>query len=277
MKISRRIFARGIVLGAALGANVRRSFADSLSYDPLTEPVPLPSQYQSLGAEPPMNQEFADQVSVQGTLQPTSDEVTTANKIIEAVSKLEGARPIEIVGFLLEVARGKYDPEWRSYTRAWPVDAPANPLILDFFRATKTSPVGDTTAWCAAFVNWCISKAHGGRLPAGASPPTGSAASASFRTWGKEFLAFDPKSGALSGSFTPALGDLVVFQEILPSGQSDPVHGHVSFFVKMDTDGVWCAGGNQFEGRPVVHAINSKRIPKLGKLQLHSIRRDPAL
>jgi hypothetical protein len=274
--ISRRIFTNGVVLGVTVGGGAGRLFADSLSYDPLSNPVPIPSRYQSLSGEPPMNQEFANQVSVQGTQQPTSDEVITANKIIEAVSRLDSARPIEIVGFLLDVARGKY-AEWRSYTRAWPVDAPANPLILDFFRATKTSPVGDTTAWCAAFVNWCISKAHGGKLPPGATPPTGSAASASFRTWGRESLAFDPKSGSLNGSFTPALGDLVVFQEMLPNGQPDPVHGHVSFFVKMDADGVWCAGGNQFEGKPVVHAINSKRIPKFGKLQLHSIRRDPAL
>jgi hypothetical protein len=276
MPISRRIFTSGIVLSATLGPSTR-SIADPLSYDPLPNPVPLPSQYQSLSSEPPMNQEFADQVTVQGTQPPTSAEVATANQIIDSISKMENARPIEIVGFLLEVARGKYSADWRPYTRAWPVDAPANPLILDFFRATKTSPVGDTTAWCAAFVNWCISRAHGGTLPVGASRPTGSAASASFRTWGKQSLAFDPKSGDLSGPFTPAVGDLVVFQEMLPSGQPDPIHGHVSFFVKMDADGVWCAGGNQFEGKPVVHAINSKRIPKLGRLQLHSIRRDPAL
>jgi CHAP domain len=276
MPISRRVFTNGIILSATLGGSTS-SIAESSSYDPLPNPVSLPSQYQSLSSEPPMNQEFADQVTVQGTQQPSSAEVATANQIIEAVSKIENARPIEIVGFLLDVARGKHGAEWSPYTRAWPVDAPANPLILDFFRATKTSPVGDTTAWCAAFVNWCISKAHGGKLPVGGSPPTGSAASASFRTWGKQSLAFDPQSGSLAGPFTPALGDVVVFQEMLPSGQPDPVHGHVSFFVKMNADEIWCAGGNQFEGRPVVHAINSKPIPKLGRLQLHSIRRDPAL
>ncbi len=224
-----------------------------------------------------MNEEFGDLKLVQGTLAPSSEEVAIASEIIQAVDKKPNMKPIDVAGFLLEVAKGKYGDSWRPYTRAWPVDASANPLILDFFRATNAHPEGDTTAWCAAFVNWCLLKSYKGNPPKGASLPTNSAASASFRTWGKEALLYDAASSTLAGSFEPRPGDIVVFEEIRPNGIPDPVHGHVTFFVEMDDDRIRVLGGNQFEGKPIVHAINSKWMSKSGKLQLHSIRRDPGL
>ena len=182
--ISRRTAVAGLACFSVAGFSVAGIPARAQTYEQLAELPPLPPQYRSLADEPSMNQEFANEVSVQGTLQPSSEENDTALEIIKAVEGLGGVRPVEIAGYLLDVARGKHGEEWRTFTRAWPVDAHANPLILDFFRATKTSPMGDTTAWCAAFVNWCILKSHQGQIPLGGSRPTRNAASSSFRNWG---------------------------------------------------------------------------------------------
>jgi CHAP domain len=270
--ISRRTLVAGLITCSASFAQ-----AQNLLYEPLAELPPLPPQYLSLADERPMNQEFANEVSVQGTLQPSLQENEIASEIIKAVDSSGKVRPIEVAGFLLDVARGKYGDDWRPYTRAWPVDAHANPLILDFFRATKTHPVGDTTAWCAAFINWCILKGHKGSVPEGGSPGTSSAASSSFREWGTGVLTYDNASSSLLGSSQPRAGDLAVFAEVRQDGSLDPIHGHVGFFLDMDSARVRVLGGNQFEGHPIVHAINVKWIPKNGFLRLHSIRTDKSL
>jgi uncharacterized protein (TIGR02594 family) len=270
MQLSRRT-----TLGLLLGAVVTPVLSDEQdAFAPLAQLPPLPPEYQSIASERPMNQEFADAISVQGTAHPTSSQQAVADSIIHAVETLTNVSPLQVAAFMLDIARGNHGDEWRYYTRAWPIDAPANPLILNFFSATHTTPVGDTTAWCAAFMNWCMIKAHKGRVPAGGNPPTASAASSSFRRWGK--AVYDPLSaGANSGS--PQVGDLAVFQEVNSAGTVDPVHGHVAFFLDMDNNRVKVLGGNQFEGNPVVHAINVKWIPKTGRLQLHSIRTDRTL
>src|SRR5688572_18898670 len=41
-----------------------------------------------------------------------------------------------------------------AYNGEWPVRA--NPVIVHFFMATKTTPAGDVTPWCAAFANYCL-------------------------------------------------------------------------------------------------------------------------
>lgn len=271
--ITRRLLCTGF---AALSVSGARAHAQTRTYEELSELPPLPPRYQLLADEPPMNEEFTDVVSVQGTLQPSDEETEVANEIIEAVNALGSVRPVEIAGYLLDVARGKYGETWRPYTRAWPVDAHANPLILNFFRATKSSPRGDMTAWCAAFVNWCISKSHNGNTPTGGHPRTESAASSSFRNWGTPSLSRDASFHIVKAT-EPAVGDVVVFQEMRSNGTPDPFHGHVAFFLDMDNRRVKVLGGNQFQGKPVVHAINVMWIPIDGRLSLHSIRTDPTL
>jgi hypothetical protein len=230
----------------------------------------------SLSDEPPMNKEFGDVRTEQGTAQPSDEETKIASDIIAAVPK--GLRPVEVAGFFLDVAAGKYRSEWQPYTRAWPKTAHANPLILAFFRRINAIPAGDTTAWCAAFVNWCLLQSNGSSRSADATPPTKSASSGSFRTWGKSRGLYDARSNTLTSNFQPRLGDVVVFQEMLSDGSPDPMHGHVGFFLEMSLDAIRVLGGNQFEGRPIVHAINAKWIPKIQTgLQLHSIHSDPSL
>src|SRR5437763_10958974 len=77
-----------------------------------------------------------------------------------------------------------YNPSSGKYQEAWPQPDPshptyANPVIVAFFLATNLKPAGDTTAWCAAFVNWCLQRAG--------LPTTKSASSQSFvnQDWGQ--------------------------------------------------------------------------------------------
>jgi uncharacterized protein (TIGR02594 family) len=217
-----------------------------------------------------MNQEFGDVNLVTGTLQPSRDEIDVANEIIAAVEKLHKPRPVQVSTFLYEIARGDHGELRQPYTRAWPRDAHANPLIVDFFNATHTKPMGDTTAWCAAFVNWCIKKST-------EKTATGSAASADFRSWASAVATFDSQSSLLVLDSQPRFGDVVVFQDMRSNGQPDPYHGHVAFYVEHDSKRIKVLGGNQFEGKPVVHAIHAKWLPMAGSLRLHSIRRSEIL
>lgn len=155
--------------------------------------------------------------------------------------------------------------ELRTYTRAWPVRA--NPLIVELFSATDTEPLGDTTAWCAAFVNWCIKRAHTGRSDTHqllAAPE--SAASGKFREWARAVNVEDASPG-----------DIAVF-ELIAQGRPHPWRGHVAFFGALESRYVKVLGGNQFEGKPLKHAINEKLMAYDGSiLKLHSIRTDPSL
>jgi hypothetical protein len=149
------------------------------------------------------------------------------------------------------VGAGAYGSELRPFAREWPVRA--NPLISHFFSATLTKPQGDTTAWCAAFMNWCLLRSHANASDeVGASPgyysvsgkkfsdenltkfSTNSASSGSFRCW-------DPIS-------SPRRGNIVVFKNagtdsLTPACQGQ---GHVAFFLSIPRAGwVRVLGGNQ--------------------------------
>src|SRR5204863_3378559 len=69
-----------------------------------------------------------------------------------------GTTPIDVAQYFLAIGAGAYGNEYRSYVREWPVRA--NPVIFHFFSSTLTKPEGDTTAWCAAFLNWCLLRAR---------------------------------------------------------------------------------------------------------------------
>ncbi|WFP61581.1 CHAP domain-containing protein [Mesorhizobium sp. WSM4904] len=173
--------------------------------------------------------EFIDEYKKTGREAPYLAEVQVAKEILaKAPSK---TTPFEVANFFFEVGQGRYGDNWVNYVKEWPVRA--NPVIVSFFDATTTrKPAGDTTAWCAAFVNWCIQQGAKGRDTTGFAGPTKSAASSSFRSnWGRK-LGEDEK---------PSVGDLVVFKL-----KSDASHGHVAFFVSDAGKGrIYILGGNQ--------------------------------
>lgn len=215
---------------------------------------------------PPSLKDFADQPSVTGpisdyipfgTQPPTDEETELAQRVLDGVPR--GRLPVEVALYFLDVASGKYGEDLRPFTTAWPVRW--NPVIVAFFTSTNTLPSGDTSPWCAAFMNYCLVKSAEGRtLPAGSDEPTLSAAARSFRKWG-------------SATDSPQPGDVVVF-----INSASPGHGHVGFFIAENDTAILVLGGNQFEGQPVRHAINRKWIKKKGQiLQFHSYRADPQL
>jgi uncharacterized protein (TIGR02594 family) len=181
--------------------------------------------------------------------------------------------PIEVARYFVNVAQDKsqkFPADWPSYMLAWPVRA--NPLIVEFFNATRTKPVGDMTAWCSAFVNWCFLRSRAGRPGTGnLLKPTENAASSSWRNWGQGII-FD-RDKAVPKNGIPRVGDIVVFTD-----RGDSAHGHVCFFLALEGRSVRVVGGNQLEGKPVRHVISEKLIPLWGNvLQIHSIRTDVSL
>lgn len=101
------------------------------------------------------------------------------------------------------------------------IGSAANPAVLKYFKETGFEWVhDDETAWCAAFVNWCLKKA--GRQY------TNSLRARSFLDYGNS--AMDPK-----------LGDIVVLWRIYPSSP----YGHVGFFISRDENYIYILGGNQ--------------------------------
>jgi uncharacterized protein (TIGR02594 family) len=156
-----------------------------------------------------------------------------------------------------------------KYQQAWPEPDPnhptlANPLIVLLFIATKTDPKGDTTPWCSAFVNWCLTRV-------GISG-TMNASSQSFVDcgWGQEIWR---RGGKEIMPISAKTGDLAIFQRL-----SDPRLGHVCFFHKTSEDqpnSIDVLGGNQLltTGKQKLHLIDFKTLRiDSGDLKLRSIR-----
>ena len=99
-----------------------------------------------------------------------------------------------------------------------------NPRILQYFKEIGHSWVrDDETAWCAAFVNWCLMKAglqHTGKLNA------------------RSFLEYGIPSAS------PKLGDLVVLWRIQKQG----AYGHVGFYISETENTIFILAGNQTNG-----------------------------
>ena len=166
-----------------------------------------------------------------------------------------GPTPSDVAKFFVAVAKGNYGKQWQPYAQGWPVRW--NPVIVNFFQATKTEPAGDLTPWCAAFANWCF--AHSGKGIA-----TQSASSGSFRQFGVE-------------TRSPIPGDIVVFRRTSTDAESD-LRGHVGFFVEASGGKVSVLGGNQIDGHDGAHIVSIKSLPTAGTvLSLHSFRTDPRL
>lgn len=105
-----------------------------------------------------------------------------------------------------------------------------NPRIVEYHKATDLNASDDETAWCSAFVNWCM-------LTVGVAR-TNKANARSWLNWGKALK-------------EPVEGCVVVFER-----GTEPWQGHVGFFVRFEGDQVLCLGGNQS------NEINISSYPK---------------
>jgi hypothetical protein len=199
-----------------------------------------------MAGQPPM---LYDQEPV-GTAVPSTVEIDEAYDLL-LESPYNGAEPIDVALYFVAAGAGAFGDNYRKYSREWPVRA--NPLIVHFFSSTQTTPAGDTTAWCAAFMNWCLLRSKATKRDEIGTPPksyhkqasayqgdhlkrysTNSAATGSFRCW-KEISA-------------PQRGDLVVFKDKGTDNLSASCRGtgHVAFFQSFPRDGyVRVIGGNQ--------------------------------
>ncbi len=94
-----------------------------------------------------------------------------------------------------------------------------HPRIVEYLSSTNLGPLersNDETAWCSAFVNWCVEKAG--------FEGTDSAWAKSWLTWGKTLT-------------KPRRGCITVFKR----NQG----GHVGFYVGKTSSGIKVLGGNQ--------------------------------
>lgn len=140
----------------------------------------------------------------------------------------------------------------QTFRKEWPTRF-ANPLIVDFFVATNTKPEGDVTAWCAAFMSWCVERVG--------MESTRSAASKSYRNFGAAVW----ERGQTDFPGRAVEGDIAVFKNL-----AKPDNGHVAFYVQPDPKAmrrILVLGGNQSDQI----GISSYRMD--GNLRLESIRR----
>jgi uncharacterized protein (TIGR02594 family) len=180
-----------------------------------------------------------------GTDPATPDEVAKADRLILASPSRRS--PLEVMKYLESLEERNVDNEpynggWRN---RW------NPVIVRFFAETKTKPAGDTTAWCAASLNWVLGRSG--------FSTTQSASSGSFRE----------SPGLIIPSNSPAEGDIVVFGSTDPD-QFKVGRGHVGLFLDQNSEAVLVLGGNQ-KNTYGHHSLCRKWIKKDGvALKLHS-------
>lgn len=102
--------------------------------------------------------------------------------------------------------------------------AAANPRILEYFGSTTLRTTSDETAWCAAFVNWCLAQVG--------ITGTRSAAAASWISWG---ISKGAQTGAITVIHNPAMAN----SSLSRSGN------HVGFLVEETSTHYVLIGGNQ--------------------------------
>ncbi|TIX57617.1 MAG: hypothetical protein E5V28_14570, partial [Mesorhizobium sp.] len=90
-----------------------------------------------------------------GTARPAPAEIEMAQTILEASPY--DTTPLLVARHFQDLAKGalnrKFGADVRHFARGWPVKY--NPIIINFFKATATDPLGldgDFTSWCAAFI-----------------------------------------------------------------------------------------------------------------------------
>ena len=132
-----------------------------------------------------------------------------------------------------EIAKGE------EGIKEFPGDAD-NPQVVKYLKSCSTLSQSfqrnDETAWCSAFVNWCVEQAG--------FEGTESAAARSWMHWGKPAAA--PKKGCI----------------VVLSRGSNPAFGHVGFFVAQTSTTVQLLGGNQHDSVnvtsfPITRVLNN--------------------
>ena len=110
-----------------------------------------------------------------------------------------------------------------------------NPDVLKYLKSVDTLSMSaqrnDETAWCSAFVNWCMEEVK--------VKGTEKANARSWLKWGKKLTI--PKVGCVT---------------VLWRGNPDGWQGHVGFFVKETSSYVYLLGGNQGD------QVKIQRYPK---------------
>lgn len=92
------------------------------------------------------------------------------------------------------------------------------PRILEYHQATSLKATNDETAWCSAFVSWCLEKAG---------------YKSTHSAWAKSYLKYGTELKF------PKLGCICVFTR-------GPQSGHVAFYISTNKDGsLKVLGGNQ--------------------------------
>ena len=244
--MNRRAFLA--IMGAATATIGDASLAqDSEDFRLLGDIPPLPTDLQPFANSPPAPIILTDPV---GTAMPTTDEIDYAIQILFGAP--HNCSPLEVAEYFLSVGDGtsRFGPSVRQFAREWPVRA--NPVIYHFFTATKTRPAGDTTAWCAAFTNWCILRSKASQQGEIGDKPD------FFTSSGLPFpvasLQRFSSNSASSGSFRcytptddPKKGDLVVLADQGTEGLSAQCRGtgHVGFYLDHSEGWVTMLGGNQ--------------------------------
>lgn len=230
--LSRRRLSAGLVfLPTVLSFNSWGQSVNEISLESALPP--LPADLQTFEDAPAYRVFTTDEIV--GSAQPTEVERAVAKTIL-AKAPISAA-PWKVAEYFLKVGNGTYGKEFQPYSREWPVRA--NPLIMGLFKATRTIPQGDTTPWCAAFVNWCIAQGNLRVRPSDnvfadseLDMTSRSAASGSFRCW--------------TSTTTPSVGDLVIFTERGSEKLTCSGSGHVAFYYGTASDGrLRILGGNQ--------------------------------
>lgn len=121
------------------------------------------------------------------------------------------------------------EPEWMQVARGEMgtiefLGSADNPEVVKYLKSVDNISISaqrnDETAWCSAFVNWCLEQAG--------INGTKNAAARSWLKWGRKLTKPEP-------------GCIVV----LWRGSPDGLMGHVGFFVKETSNYVYLLGGNQ--------------------------------
>lgn len=104
--------------------------------------------------------------------------------------------------------------------REW-AGAADNPRILEYLRSCGISGslLHDETAWCAAFVNWCVMQSG--------YQPRGSAKVSDWWNWGRPVA--------------PTYGAICILQPLTVDQASS---GHIGFLHAQDANNVWLLSGN---------------------------------
>ncbi|PYE21576.1 hypothetical protein C8J32_12010 [Rhizobium sp. PP-CC-3A-592] len=192
---------------------------------------PLPSDLMSMESMPAAAYEETENV---GTAKPSKSEIDDAYDVLYG-SPYDGAEPIDIALYFVAVGAGAFGDSFRQYAREWPVRA--NPMIFHFFSSTQTQPAGDQTAWCAAFMNWCLLRSKSSvKEMIGKSPGSFSKDGVAFPS---ENLKRYSTNSASSGSFrcwneisVPERGNIAVFKDSGTDTMTSSCRGtgHVAFF-----------------------------------------------